>query len=383
MRSASSSKSLKYYLIEFRNRGIFYEHVTNQILDDLVDAPAAAPHDRRRRLLGARRHQDGGDGDVLEAVTGSGCEGRSDVRRAHRRQDWCILDPIHIPIEPELDLHAFAPRDIAVGRRRLRDAAAEAGLREVRLVHGRGRGVQRGIVQAALDRHPLVAEFWDDPAAHLGATIARLSAPPCNCHVARRQSRRSPSEAGRDRTRYHGAGMDRQCAESVEAMRARHGALCRRRWRSCSSPSRVGAQVPTPEAHFGFRMGADRQLAAADAIERYFELVAARSDRVRIVDLGPTTDGHRTIAAIVSAPENIQNLEADPRRQPAAGRSAHAAPDEARRLAATHKAVSPSARSIHASEIGATQAANELLYALATSDTIRRRSTSCRTSSSS
>ena len=55
------------------------------------------------------------------------------------------------------------------------DAAAEAGLREVRLVHGRGRGVQRGIVQAALDRHPLVAEFWDDTASHLGATIARLS----------------------------------------------------------------------------------------------------------------------------------------------------------------------------------------------------------------
>lgn len=31
-------KSLKYYLLEFRNRGIFYEHATNQILDDLVDA---------------------------------------------------------------------------------------------------------------------------------------------------------------------------------------------------------------------------------------------------------------------------------------------------------------------------------------------------------
>jgi dsDNA-specific endonuclease/ATPase MutS2 len=44
----------------------------------------------------------------------------------------------------------------------------------VRLVHGRGRGVQRGIVQAALERHPLVAEFWDDTASHLGATIARL-----------------------------------------------------------------------------------------------------------------------------------------------------------------------------------------------------------------
>jgi len=42
------------------------------------------------------------------------------------------------------------------------------------LVHGRGRGVQRGIVQAALERHPRVAEFWDDTRAHLGATVARL-----------------------------------------------------------------------------------------------------------------------------------------------------------------------------------------------------------------
>jgi dsDNA-specific endonuclease/ATPase MutS2 len=55
------------------------------------------------------------------------------------------------------------------------DAAADAGLREVRLVHGRGRGVQRGLVQRALDRHPRVIEFWDDTASHLGATIARLS----------------------------------------------------------------------------------------------------------------------------------------------------------------------------------------------------------------
>jgi hypothetical protein len=47
----------------------------------------------------------------------------------------------------------------------------------VRLVHGRGRGIQRGIVQAALDRHQAVVEFWDDTAAHLGATIARLRQP--------------------------------------------------------------------------------------------------------------------------------------------------------------------------------------------------------------
>jgi len=84
--------------------------------------------------------------------------------------------PIRIPIEAELDLHAFAPRDIPSVVAEYVEAAAEAGLREVRLIHGRGRGVQRGIVQAALDHHPRVVEFWDDPAAHLGATIARLAA---------------------------------------------------------------------------------------------------------------------------------------------------------------------------------------------------------------
>ena len=84
-------------------------------------------------------------------------------------------DPVHVPIEHELDLHAFAPRDIAHVVADYIDAAAAAGWREVRLVHGRGRGVQRGIVQAALDRHPRVVEFWDDTGSHLGATIAKLS----------------------------------------------------------------------------------------------------------------------------------------------------------------------------------------------------------------
>ena len=84
-------------------------------------------------------------------------------------------DPVPIPIERELDLHSFAPRDIPSVVAEYIDAAAAAGFRDVRLVHGRGRGVQRGIVQAALDRHPAVVEFWDDPASHLGATIARLA----------------------------------------------------------------------------------------------------------------------------------------------------------------------------------------------------------------
>ena len=84
--------------------------------------------------------------------------------------------PAHIvPIESELDLHAFAPRDIPSVVDEFVLAAHSAGLRELRLVHGRGAGVQRGIVQSTLERHPLVAEFWDDASSHLGATFCRLA----------------------------------------------------------------------------------------------------------------------------------------------------------------------------------------------------------------
>ena len=84
---------------------------------------------------------------------------------------------LRVPIERELDLHAFSPRDIPSVVEEYVTAAAAAGLEEVRLIHGRGRGVQRGIVQSTLDRHPCVVEFWDDTASHLGATIARLVSP--------------------------------------------------------------------------------------------------------------------------------------------------------------------------------------------------------------
>jgi DNA-nicking Smr family endonuclease len=80
----------------------------------------------------------------------------------------------HIPIEDSIDLHTFQPKDVVSVVEEYLQAAAEAGLREVRLIHGRGRGVQRGMVQAALERHPLVEAFWDADDSHLGATVARL-----------------------------------------------------------------------------------------------------------------------------------------------------------------------------------------------------------------
>lgn len=84
-------------------------------------------------------------------------------------------DPVAIPIERELDLHAFRPRDIPAVVNEFVTAARAAGIHEVRLVHGRGIGVQRGIVQGVLERHPSVTAFWDDARSHLGATIAVLA----------------------------------------------------------------------------------------------------------------------------------------------------------------------------------------------------------------
>jgi DNA-nicking Smr family endonuclease len=83
--------------------------------------------------------------------------------------------PHEVPIEDSLDLHAFRPADITSVVEEYIRAAHDAGLREVRLIHGRGIGVQRGIVQAALEKHPLVRNFYDAPETHLGATVAVLT----------------------------------------------------------------------------------------------------------------------------------------------------------------------------------------------------------------
>ena len=85
-------------------------------------------------------------------------------------------EPVPIPIEDALDLHAFAPRDIpSVVEEYLREAHAR-GFTEVRLIHGRGIGVQRRIVQSVLAEHALVAGYADAPAERggWGATVVTL-----------------------------------------------------------------------------------------------------------------------------------------------------------------------------------------------------------------
>lgn len=85
-------------------------------------------------------------------------------------------EPVEVPIEDALDLHAFAARDVGSVVAAYLDAAHARGLREVRLVHGRGTGTQRAVVRRVLARHPLVATYADASPERggWGATIAWL-----------------------------------------------------------------------------------------------------------------------------------------------------------------------------------------------------------------
>ena len=82
--------------------------------------------------------------------------------------------PVHVPIEDAIDLHSFAPADVMSVVEEYLLAACAAGFREVRLIHGRGKGVQRAAVQRRLRGHALVERFWDAPESHLGATVVAL-----------------------------------------------------------------------------------------------------------------------------------------------------------------------------------------------------------------
>jgi len=86
-------------------------------------------------------------------------------------------EPVVIEITDVFDLHTIPPREVkAVVEEYLREAQLR-GFRVVRIIHGKGVGVQREIVRAILERTPFVIDWTDaSPAAGgMGATIARLS----------------------------------------------------------------------------------------------------------------------------------------------------------------------------------------------------------------
>ncbi len=86
------------------------------------------------------------------------------------------MNAVRIPIEDVIDLHTFRPADIAHLIEDYIDECTRAGLTTVRIIHGKGTGLQKARVQELLRRHPLVLSFTDAPpeAGGWGATIVEL-----------------------------------------------------------------------------------------------------------------------------------------------------------------------------------------------------------------
>jgi dsDNA-specific endonuclease/ATPase MutS2 len=87
---------------------------------------------------------------------------------------------IQYPIEGSIDLHTFRPNEVKDLLNDYLEAACDKGLDEVRIIHGKGIGVQRQIVHAVLQNHPLVVSFREagPEAGGWGATIALLKKAP-------------------------------------------------------------------------------------------------------------------------------------------------------------------------------------------------------------
>jgi dsDNA-specific endonuclease/ATPase MutS2 len=90
-----------------------------------------------------------------------------------------IPEQVVLPIEDSIDLHPFRPQEVRSVVESYLEEALAAGFSEVRLIHGRGIGVQREIVHSLLSRHPNVDGYRDAPSERggWGATVVRLT--PC------------------------------------------------------------------------------------------------------------------------------------------------------------------------------------------------------------
>jgi DNA-nicking Smr family endonuclease len=91
-------------------------------------------------------------------------------------EDEAVPDVVEMPIEDVIDLHTFHPRDVAELVTDWLHLCVEKGFVEVRIIHGKGKGVLRTIVHGVLAKHPAVAGFAlaDGSAGSWGATLVRL-----------------------------------------------------------------------------------------------------------------------------------------------------------------------------------------------------------------
>lgn len=93
-----------------------------------------------------------------------------------QERDSPFKEPVVLPVEDSIDLHAFSPKDIPSVIEEYLEQCARHGFYDVRIIHGRGKGIQRQIVRSILAKHPLVLSFKDasPEAGGWGSTVVEL-----------------------------------------------------------------------------------------------------------------------------------------------------------------------------------------------------------------
>ena len=128
------------------------------------------------------------------------------------------------------------------------------------------------------------------------------------------------------------------------------------------------SSLKTPDSFFGFQLGSDRKMARWDRIVEYLMELNEESDRIQVIEMGPSTEGYPFLLVVVSSPENLVNLDRlksindcikDPRKE---------VEDTIEELIESGKSIVLQSMGLHASEIGSTQMAPELIYELVSSE---------------
>ena len=130
----------------------------------------------------------------------------------------------------------------------------------------------------------------------------------------------------------------------------------------------MSRNITSPVDFFGHQLGADRKIARWDKIVEYFYLIESESDRLKVINMGPSTEGQPFLAVIISAPENLARLDYYKAINQQITDPGDLTEEEVEVLVAEGKAIIVQSMSLHASEIGGTQMAPEMAYDMAVSD---------------
>ena len=126
--------------------------------------------------------------------------------------------------------------------------------------------------------------------------------------------------------------------------------------------------IPSPEAFFGFEMGADRKLARWDKLVEYYNLLGEASPRLHIVNMGESTLGNPFLVLFISSPENLARLEELRQINATLSDPRGVSEEDVKRAVEEGKAVVVQSFGLHSSEVAGSQTPAELTYDMVTRD---------------